>query len=89
MLDMSVPFILEIGILIVTIASVFVAVRMGLAQVIKDVAELKGRTELKDAEHDSKLAENDKRLAVLESKFDTVIRQMEQRLKDIYEKLFK
>lgn len=86
-MNIEVPLILELGILFVTIISVFVAVRMGLAQVIKDVAELKGKTEAKDADHDTKLANHDKRLAVLESKFDTVIKEMRENLKDIYQKL--
>ena len=65
----------------------FAAVKFSLKQVVKDVEELKNKTEDKDASHDTQLADQDKRLAVLESKFDTVIRQMQAQLADIYQKL--
>lgn len=78
--------ITSIGILLPALMA-FLAVKFGLQQVVKDVAELKGKTESKDADHDEKLADHDKRLAVLESKFDTIIRQMQKQLGDIYDKL--
>lgn len=89
MMPHSVPvdfLITAIGVLLSALMAFF-AVKFGLQQVVKDVAELKGKTEAKDADHDDKLADHDKRLAVLESKFDTVIRNMQGQIKDIYDKL--
>lgn len=84
---MDTSLAIQLGGIIVTAVTAFMAVKYGLAQVVKDVAELKSKTEQKDDAHDAAIADHDKRLAVLESKFDTVIRQMQGQLKDIYEKL--
>ena len=84
---MDASLAIQVGGILVTAVTAFMAVKYGLQQVVKDVAELKSKTESKDEAHDTAIANHDKRLAVLESKFDTVILQMKTQLKDIYEKL--
>ena len=84
----STEWVFKFLVTVLPAVAAFVAVRLGLKQVVADVAELKGKTESKDESHDSSLANHNTRIAVLEVRFDEAITSMKEQLDKIYQKLF-